>query len=167
MATLKPLCTTCERTFATNDDTTSHHTAAEELVQSVETGCFICKRLYNIIQEMKHNAHSRGGSNMERPLFDEIRYSRPWSKDGWLARRFTIKAFDGYQEILFDCISKEGGPCQLFPSTDTRSHRRAKYAESLTSHQAIRTSNLSRPFIEITKRFEASKGMARELSTAP
>ncbi|KAH8728250.1 heterokaryon incompatibility protein-domain-containing protein [Phaeosphaeriaceae sp. PMI808] len=111
MATLKPLCTTCERTFAANDDTTSyttsHHTAAEELQRSVEMGCFICERLYKIIQEMQHNAHTKGESSIERPLFDEIRYSRPWSKDGWLARRFTIKAFDSYNEIVFDCITKE------------------------------------------------------------
>jgi len=113
MATLKPLCTTCERTFAANDDTTSHHTTAEELKRSVETGCFICKRLYNNILEMQHNAHTGGGGSIERPLFDEIRCSRPWSKDDWLARRFTINAFDRYSEILIDCITKEGEPRQL------------------------------------------------------
>ncbi|KAL5421399.1 hypothetical protein PMIN04_005637 [Paraphaeosphaeria minitans] len=106
MANLRPLCTMCERAFAADDDTTLHHTAAEELKRSVEAGCFICKRFYKKIQELRDEAHTLG-ENIDRPLFEKIRYSRQWSGNGWLARNFTIEAFERSPEIWFDCITKE------------------------------------------------------------
>lgn len=114
MANLKPLCTTCERIFSVTDEATSfndsHHTTAEELKQSVDEGCFICKRLYNRVKETQHDALAKGKCDVDRPLFDKIRFSRPQNKADWWARKITVWAFDRYHEILFDCISKVGEP---------------------------------------------------------
>ncbi|OAG00938.1 HET-domain-containing protein [Paraphaeosphaeria sporulosa] len=152
MAISNPLCPTCERAFAANDDTTSHHTAAEELQRSVEKGCFICKRLYNKIQELR-NAHATGES-IDRPLFDEIRYTRQWSGNDWSARNFTVEAFGSYSEIWFDCISKEvakqlGLRTSLYPSLRSpNSLKQAKvWLEDCRQHHELCNRRLQSTFV--------------------
>ncbi|KAF2450282.1 HET-domain-containing protein [Karstenula rhodostoma CBS 690.94] len=120
MATLKPLCTTCERAFTIRndifhdggywiiDDTSGipHHIAAEELERSVEMGCFICKQLYRIIQKIRHDAQTRGES-IDLPLFDEILCFQSVEGDGWFGRIFRILALDSYADLSFYCITKQ------------------------------------------------------------